>query len=300
MRKLFLRTTCVLLSFAAAVFSMSPLERAGKDASRWMEQLPDETPLGSLSVPGTHDSAALHSLADAAGKCQSLTVKEQLTAGVRFFDLRLRQDGDSLHLVHSFVDQRTTLEEVLDCFDTFLSENPSEFLLVSFKEDTGAIRPEGTFAHCLENCLEGSSAFSAERTLPDSLGDARGKMIVLARYDSASVGVDVHAGWQDDASFSVENIWVQDDYRVENPAEKLESIDHALDIAKAQEFDLVLNFTSCYLTSGFPPTYAAAPARAILPALSDTAASGEGSMGVMVCDFMTAELAEKIIGRNFK
>ena len=61
-----------VLIFLAAV----PLERAREDASDWMADLPPDTPLSAVVIPGTHDSGALYSIADVAGKCQSLSISE--------------------------------------------------------------------------------------------------------------------------------------------------------------------------------------------------------------------------------
>lgn len=300
MRKVVYRLAAVLVSFAAAAFSVMPLERSQADFSCWMAVLPEETAISSLSVPGTHDSGALHAFADVSGKCQAVPIEEQLEMGVRFFDIRLRQDEDSLHVVHSFVDQRTTLEEVLDAFSDFVEENPSEFLIFSFKEDTSPVRPSMPFAQCLEGYLSGCPAFQKDRALPAALGEARGKCFVLARYAGASAGVEAFDGWKDDDSFPLSQLYVQDNYRVASADEKFADIEKTLALSTEEHYDLVLNFTSCYLTSGFPPTYAAAPARDITPRLESLLESGEGSTGILVCDFMTSELSEKIIRRNFR
>jgi hypothetical protein len=64
---------------------MAWLKTATRD---WMRSLPDSTPLSAISIPGTHDSAALHG--GLAAQCQSWTIKDQLEAGIRFIDVRCR------------------------------------------------------------------------------------------------------------------------------------------------------------------------------------------------------------------
>lgn len=288
----------ILLLAGAAVFTMLPAERAGMDASRWMEGLADDLPLNRVSLPGTHDSGALHSLADAAGKCQSVTVEEQLAMGVRFFDIRLRVQGDRLDVVHSFVDQKTDFRDIMTSFSDFLAENPSEFLVLSLKEDADPVRPAGTFAECAEAVL---SDFAEQMVpgLPGTVGDARGKLCVLARYRRASLGIPAAEGWQDSASFAMGGIYVQDHYAVSGTDVKKEDIRNALAVSDAGEYGLVLNFASCYLTGGFPPMYAAEPAKIINPWLAGELAERKVCTGVLICDFMTSELAGAIIGTNF-
>ena len=85
-------------------------------------------------------------------------------------------------------------------------------------------------------------------------------------------------------------------------AEKIADIRQTYEVARGGTYALVLNYTSCYLASCFPPIYAGLPAHEIN---RDTARAvsedyADGSLGVLVCDFITAELAEAIIGRNFR
>ncbi len=59
------------------------------DASKWMEQLPDATPMGYLSLPGTGGSfSANYNEADAANyKQQTLSLADQWKAGIRAFEI---------------------------------------------------------------------------------------------------------------------------------------------------------------------------------------------------------------------
>lgn len=59
----------------------------------WMGRIPDDSPLNLLSIPGTHDSCARSKLIYVQTQTQSVT--EQLSAGVRALDLRLRRQRSS-------------------------------------------------------------------------------------------------------------------------------------------------------------------------------------------------------------
>ena len=291
----------VALIFAIAALAVIPLESPITNKGvEWMSRLEDEWAINELSIPGTHDSGATHSIADVAGKCQSLSIEDQLYIGVRFFDVRLQLVGDDYNVVHSFVDQATEFEDVLNQMVGFVTEHPSEFLIVSIKKDTDSKNPEGDFAVLLEAKLREHSVISESTALPKTVGEARGKIYVISRYEGASLGVPAYQGWQDSTSFALGELYVQDNYRVDNVEDKIRDIESAMTVADKCEYGLVLNFTSCYLTSGFPPTYAATPAKTINPWLTDRLYLEARPQGVLVCDFMTSEICKAIWEVNFR
>ena len=292
----------ILLSVILTLAAVLPLQSGQADRSGWMAALEDSASLNALTIPGTHDSGALHSLADISGKCQSLSVGEQLKIGVRFLDIRLQLVDNELKVVHSFVDQMTDFEDVLEDMTSFIRNHESEFLIVSIKEDADPKRSDGAFAEVLETMLLSHEEISSARTLPETVGDARGSIHIVARYKDASIGLPCYDGWQDDTSFELGGVYVQDNYRVSDAAEKIADIRQTYAVAQEGRYTLVLNYTSCYLESCFPPIYAGLPAHDINQDTEQAVskACGDGPLGVLVCDFMTAELADTIIGRNFR
>ena len=292
----------ILLSIVLTLVAVLPVQKSSSDRSAWMSALDDDAKLNSLTIPGTHDSGALHSLAEISGKCQSLSIKEQLKTGVRFLDIRLRLVDNELKIVHSFVDQMTDFEDVLADMVAFICHNESEFLIVSIKEDASPKRSSQPFADMLEAMLLSYSEISRATSLPETVGDARGSMHIVARYKNASIGLPCYDGWEDDASFVLGEVYIQDNYHVSDAEEKIADIRKTYSVALEGAHALVLNYTSCYLSSCFPPIYAGLPAHEINRD-TQSAISGEysnGPLGVIVCDFITAELADVIIGRNFR
>ena len=282
-------------------FAVVPLERAKEDASDWMANLDDAQPLSALTIPGTHDSGALYSIADVAGKCQSLSIAEQLKAGVRFFDIRLQLRGEKLAVVHSFVDQMTDFADVLDDMTNFLRDHPTEFLLVSIKQDADAKHPTTTFAKAVEQMLSVDSALvRTDRTLPETVADARGKMTILARYADATIGIPAYDGWQDNTSFVIGDCYVQDHYAIDALTDKQQDIMDAAAVAAEPAYALTLNYISCYLTYGFPPLYAATPAKTLLPWLDAYLSEYPDTRGVIICDFITSARCERIWRCNFQ
>ena len=67
-------------------------------ARSWISRLDPKIPVSMLSIPGTHDSATYNpsSLRQFAlsSQCQTWTVGQQLRAGIRYLDLRVKLTPD--------------------------------------------------------------------------------------------------------------------------------------------------------------------------------------------------------------
>ena len=120
-------------------------------AWEWMSVIRDDTKLTEITMPGTHDSCArkFHNedpfgVTSGISKCQNLTIREQLDAGVRFLDVRCEVDtsSHSVKTVHGSTDcwngdNYYYLDFVFSDVYAFLAEHPSETVLISIKEDDG-------------------------------------------------------------------------------------------------------------------------------------------------------------------
>ena len=120
-------------------------------SSDWMSVIRDETKLTEITMPGTHDSCArkfrnedAFGVMSGISKCQNLTIREQLDAGVRFLDVRceVNADNHSVWTVHGSTDcwngdDYYYLDYVFNDIYAFLDAHPSETVLISIKEDDG-------------------------------------------------------------------------------------------------------------------------------------------------------------------
>lgn len=290
----------LLLLIGITIAAMAPIRYSRHSAGSWMAALEDDRSISTLSIPGTHDSGALYSFAGLFGKCQTLPVPQQLELGVRFLDLRLRLVDDELWIYHNFVEQKTNFDDTLEDLALFLQENPTEFLILSLKEEAEPIRSGKQFSEALENkLLQYPELLCADNSLPKTVGAARGKAFILARYDNSTIGIDCAEGWVNNAAFALNDLYIQDHYKLSDTAEKLPDITEAFTAANSGSYSLVLNYTSCYLSAGFPPSYAGTPAHTINPWLRQQLAKAEGPAGIVICDFITSELSTAIIRRNF-
>lgn len=281
-----------------SLFSMIPLNTySKKDVMPWMSYIHDDTKISDISIPGTHDSGATHSIFDVSGKCQDLSVKQQLRVGVRFFDLRLQLVNDEFKIVHSFVKQNLSFKKVLKDLSKFIKEYNSEFIIISLKKEESDVNSTLDFKEKLTSDLnEYKDIISFDNELPEYINDARGKIYIMDRY-GLDYGLPL-SYWGDDTSFEVNNYYVQDNYCINDINEKKEDIIKAIEYKKTSD-NIVINFTSCYLENEFPPTYAGSSANKINPWFYDYINESNMKPGIVVMDFMTIDLAKAIYMRNY-
>ena len=101
-----------------------------------MSYIDDSTNITNLVIPGTHNSCSskfiktnLKFIKERIVN-QVWSIREQLLAGIRYFDLR---PGQNYYIYHSHFPTIYTLNDTLKEMSNFLKEYPSEFLFVRFQ-----------------------------------------------------------------------------------------------------------------------------------------------------------------------
>ena len=285
----------VIISF----FALKPIER-NYETKDWMKEVNDNTLITELSIPGTHDSGATHSIFDVAGKCQDTSINTQLKIGVRFFDLRLQLVKDKFQIVHSFVDQNLRFKNVMEDIYHFIKEYNTEFIIISIKEEASSKKSTLGFEEALLKELKEFEDIISYDDIPKTLKEARGKIYILSRYSNSSIGKEAYNGWQDSTTFTLNDMYIQDNYCISDIEVKKQDIINTINYSKINTNELVLNFTSCYLDNAFPPTYAGTAALHINPWLENYLKKEQGNLGIVITDFITYELSEIIYMRNIK
>uniref|UniRef100_A0AAQ4RIY6 Phosphatidylinositol-specific phospholipase C X domain-containing protein n=1 Tax=Gasterosteus aculeatus aculeatus TaxID=481459 RepID=A0AAQ4RIY6_GASAC len=124
----------------------------------WMAGIEDFRTLSLISIPGSHDSMALHGGPEA--KCQAWSLKDQLRAGIRFLDLK-----------HS------TLKDVLDTVRAFLSEFNSEAVLIRVQPESFE---KNTVNEMVQSLIGDDRNVWVSPGMPN-MGQVRGKIVFLQR-----------------------------------------------------------------------------------------------------------------------
>lgn len=313
----------------------------------WMRELRDETLLSALSIPGTHNSPTCH-LAPPSVRCQAVSPREQLKNGVRFFDIRVqpqypdRLEKDELILVHSVFPISLTgnkyFSDLMREVNEFLEQNPSETLIISLKrEGTGNAKDE-QLAHILQKHYARADSHWWVRPKIPTLGEARGKVILLRRFNlpedlqkehgGTGWGIDA-AAWADNtphASCPSGQLCIQDFYEVQeslNIEKKIKFVTEQIDraghcrypfgiqqnVQETKKYPFFINFLSAsnfWKTDTWPEKIAAKVNPAAVDYICRQQQQGDGDCGtgILVTDWVGLDgnwdLVRCIVGMNAK
>ena len=160
--------------------------------SNWMGSLSDNTMLTDMSIPGTHDSACFNPVTGAVmGQTQMDSFYVQLMSGIRFFDIRGRDDlsitSHDFVLTHDkYLPQPITFVSVLAEMLLFLKLNNDETIIIQLKSDAGSVAGLDKISHQVMVDF-GLDNFVLESSLSNvNLRKARGKIVVLNRFSKES------------------------------------------------------------------------------------------------------------------
>ena len=171
--------------------------------SDWLGMVKDDTKVCKLSIPGTHDTMTgmgfyqpmLEYVFNMTAISQVSTFEEQMTHGVRFFDLRpvvsidtLAKDPKEkqvLRLAHGISEIKVTFEESLDQMQRYLKAHPTEFFIVKFQADNG-MENQSNWTVLINKVLSKQKyqGLFVENWRPDiTVGEMRGKILLMSRFD---------------------------------------------------------------------------------------------------------------------
>lgn len=259
---------------------------SSKKYAAWMSQIDDHTLLRDIDMPGSHNTMSRYALADLTGQCQTLSLSDQLNLGVRFLDIRLKEENNSLKAVHGIIDEKASLASINKTIASFIKKNPSEFLILSIKEEVAASKSNIPFEEALIKVLDSDIYLKDQRTLPTYLEEVRGKVLILSRYPNNTIGIPAYDGWEDSKSFTLPNdIYVQDSYRIDNKAYKQEEIVRCFN---ESGHALKINFLSAYRTDKFPPSNAMSIVKDINPWINKEI-DNYPDRGIVLYDYITEE-----------
>ncbi|MEV6348444.1 phosphatidylinositol-specific phospholipase C [Actinoplanes sp. NPDC051851] len=306
----------------AADTSYRTLSTASNPA--WMGGLADATSLAALSIPGTHETLAIHGgdyvqdQEDYGDSAATLTA--QLNAGIRMIDIRARvNEGNTFTIHHGSTYQIANFDDVLTKLQSFLSAHPTETVLMRLKQEctgeTGSCTdatgqnsfPDifDAYAAAYPGLFWSSSINRSTAASVPALGTVRGK-VVLAVMNGAyggrysNYGLAQFSGWNDGSS-----TYVQDEYTVTSafniPAKRTAVSDFLVTTNTGDTSKIYVNFGS---GSGVlcPPYWTAGGAlgyQGVNPYLLNYLTNNTlDRTGAVLLDFPGGGLINKIISLN--
>jgi len=269
-------------------FAAKPRSSTVRKLSKCMAPLPDDMLLSRLSLPGTHDTCALHNgFSFGFAKCQSWQLADQLKAGIRFIDIRCRHVGDELLIYHGVIDQKTTFKKVRDVCREFLTQHPSECLVMSVKEESTANGDTRSFADTFAASIKNDGRLWRTGAKVPSLGSVRGRIVLIDR-----VGTTGGLPWK--------NMVLQDKYTapLDRKAKLIRS--HLMNAIQSNGNQWYINFCSGTVPGSLitPRTYALQSNEVALKFLRQPRRR-PFCLGAIMMDFPGEDLIEAIVESNF-
>lgn len=316
---------CMMVCVFAGLAAM-PADAADVRAVNWMENIPDETKLSSMSIPGTHDSCTQNVDMRYIFQCQDASIATQLKYGYRYLDMRLvlekRSGQETLVLKHNIArckvsdspfSRTLTLADVLKDVYAFLDEHPNETVIMCMKAENSKDDVAAVQKALYEMIDQAPERWYLKNEIP-TLGAVRGRIVLATRFDDKlQVGSDrcgLYFGWADQGDRTVltdptaesvingrETLCVQDRYNYD-VGNKIAAIRTCLDSSRAADDTFFLNFTSTSGSGavGHPKEYA----KDINLDLYAYEWEAGKAYGVVIVDFGPKKIAEKIYGTNFQ
>jgi len=156
-----------LEGFKGYYFRQGRLLQSG---TNWMSFIPGHKLLSQLSLPGTHSSTAddfgcSQGVAKVPG-CQTQTKKytDQLKDGVRFLDIRLRHIENKLSVHRFSAFAGVWFSGLLIETVRFLRRNPSETVVISYREEYDPSANTETFEETFDRYLKPNDLVKGKKT----------------------------------------------------------------------------------------------------------------------------------------
>lgn len=225
----------------------------------WLKAIPDASPIAGISIPGTHDSAAINPYSHTPFACHYASLTGQLYSGIRLLDIRIsikeKNGGFEYRTCHGDLpgNEYQLLVLAMNEVRDFLKQNPSEFVAISLKvDDWNGIKAEDKRKHALTGleALLKPYPTHVSRDVP-TLKDVRGKIYLLNRIDdSLTFGVPVDwanntaGSWALDSKSKSRNfpVYVQDHWDMTIVETKYNDFTKAWPYAK--DGTMLLNYAS--------------------------------------------------------
>ena len=219
----------------------------------WMSRLDNRMKIRDVTLPGTHDSGSRYG-GDIV-QTQSLTVRQQLDAGVRYLDIRLRHIDDAFTIHHGPVYQKMNFDGVLTQVGSFLKDHPSEVVLMRVKEEHTEKNCHRTFNDTFRDYYQryGDLIWHPDQkadmsTVNPTLGELRGRLVFLQNltsseyspYGMAYSGFDIQDDYQVATNWDLYGKW-----------EKVKAQINAADAAKGTAHKGYINHLTAS-TGSFP------------------------------------------------
>jgi hypothetical protein len=208
---------------------------------------------------------------------------EQMKAGIRFFDIRLRRINDTLRAYHGFVDQKETFDTILAYAFDFLEKNPTETIMMEVISEYDPKNCTKSFAQLYDEYTRSYTDKIVPYENKDTvLGKIRGKLFVIKIFEGRTSSIP---------NFLIQNEWtVNIRCHMNNKKRRIkENIHRAISINNNKIF---LNYLSASSDYAMMTPYTAATK------CNEIAMRYHGRMGIVMADYPGEDFIKHLINQN--
>ncbi len=259
----------------------------------WMKEIPDDAKISELTIPGTHDSCTyqikgIGNIFSYATKTQSWNLEEQMKAGLRYFDIRLRSINNTLRCYHGPIDLKQQFDSILNTTSSFLNKNKSETILMQIVSEYNDKNCTKSIEQMYEDYTKNYKEIIKEYdniNIP-TLGEIRGKLFLIKIMKGSTSHI---------SKFHIQNSWTCN--TINQIGNKIKKIKTQFQLSTLLKENPENSFFLNYLSSSsdyimMSPLQAAKKCNKI-------AFEYEGRLGIVLADFPGEGLIEYLILQNF-
>ncbi|KAL2885151.1 1-phosphatidylinositol phosphodiesterase [Ceratocystis lukuohia] len=192
---LFTTLACLAISHAAEYNKINEYWSFDVDQSDnmdWMGFIADDTPLSSLSIPGTHNSMT-YRMDNSLLQTQNAYLAQQLIGGIRYIDITCKYKNSDILVYHGPTKTGHRLQTVLNIIIDFLTQHPSETVILRIQRGGRVANLQKFQKYMDENLLPGTEMGNhalgfiyiigtTTFAMAPSLGEVRGKILILEDF----------------------------------------------------------------------------------------------------------------------
>jgi 1-phosphatidylinositol phosphodiesterase len=253
------------------------------NSNTWMENIPNQL-LSELSIPGTHDSCC--NLECGVLQTQKYNLTQQLNYGVRFLDIRCRHIENSFQIHHDYFFCDINFDEVLTILKEFLTQFPSECIIMRVKEEFTQHNCSRNFhATFLQYLCNFSDMLFINENIP-MLNEVRGKVWLICDFeieDNFNTFI-----WKNE-KMKIQDLWkICDEEKLQNKIMKIE--EHLHNSIYGEKEKLFLNFCSGTGEKIWPEKISEFTNKSVY--------RFTGRLGIVIFDFPDRKVINYLISQN--
>lgn len=248
----------------------------------WMKNVKNKL-ISELTIPGTHDTCSRKNILEYI-ETQTWSFGHQLLAGIRFFDIRCKNQNNKLKIYHSFIYLDIDFDEILYLCKDFLFQYPTEALIMRVKKETKDESSSRNFQETFKEYVDFyQDIISMSKVIP-KLDDIRGKIWIITDFIYPE-------------SFNWYKADIQDEYNIPSifdiKLKQMHIIEQFEKAIKDKKNDkLYINFCSGYGILACFPWVVARNTNLI-------GYSYKGRLGIVVMDYPGEIIVSHLISQNY-